>query len=126
MYGWSKISIAKFIAFSTKSMGCFIGKILPYFTPNFSGGNTPGPPLREGAAPSRIHPQHGLRPCAGPFVVPPMFSTNRRPWPYTVKMTLLKTTSLPHRPTPNDLFDQILRKGVIFGSLVQNFSTPTF
>ena len=61
-------------------MGCFIGKIVPYFTrkctilniyfPNFSGGNTPGPPLREG-------------PCAGaqvpPFVVPPMFSTNRRP-----------------------------------------------
>ena len=28
-----------------------------------SGGDTPGPPLREGATPSRTHPQHGLRPC---------------------------------------------------------------
>ena len=27
-------------------------------------GNTPGPPLREGATPSRTQPQHGLRPCA--------------------------------------------------------------
>ena len=93
MYRWSKISTAKFIAISTKSMGCFIGKIVPYFIrkctilniffPNFSGGNTPGPPLREGATPSRTHSEHSLRPCAGaqapPFVVPPMLSTNRRP-----------------------------------------------
>ena len=26
----------------------------------FSGGNTPVPPRREGATPSRTHPQHGL------------------------------------------------------------------
>jgi len=35
----------------------------------------------------------------------------------------VKTTTLPH--TPNDLFDQIWRKGVPFGSLVQTFSTLT-
>ena len=29
-----------------------------------SGGDTPGPPLREGVTPSRTHPQHGQRPCA--------------------------------------------------------------
>ena len=38
--------------------------------------------------------------------------------PYSVK-----TTSLTH--TSNDLFDQIWRKGVPSGSLVQNFLTPT-
>ena len=38
--------------------------------------------------------------------------------PYSVK-----TTSLPHMP--NDLFDQIWHKGVHFGRLVQQFSTPT-
>ena len=37
--------------------------------------------------------------------------------PYSVK-----TTSLPH--TPNDLFNQICRKGVPFGRLVQTFLTP--
>ena len=30
-----------------------------------SGGNTPGPPQREGATPSRTHPQPGLWPGAG-------------------------------------------------------------
>jgi len=34
----------------------------------------------------------------------------------------VKTTSLPH--TPNDLFDQIWRKGVPFVILLQKFSTP--
>jgi len=36
----------------------------------------------------------------------------------------VKTTSLKHMP--NDLFDQISRKGVPFGSLVQKFSTPNY
>ena len=66
MYRWSKISTTKFIAFSIKSMGCFLGKIFPYFTrkctilniyfPNFSGGNTPWPPLREGWPPPASTP----------------------------------------------------------------------
>jgi len=30
-----------------------------------SGGDTPEPPQREGATPSRTHSQHGYRPCAG-------------------------------------------------------------
>jgi len=38
-------------------------------------------------------------------------------------LSSVKTKSLPH--TPNDLFDQICRKGVPFGSLVQKFLTPT-
>ena len=38
-------------------------------------------------------------------------------------LSSVKTKSLPH--TPNDLFDQIWRKGVPFGSLVQKFSTAT-
>jgi len=38
-------------------------------------------------------------------------------------LSSVKTTSLPHMP--NDLFDQIWRKGVPFGSLVQKFSAPT-
>jgi len=40
-------------------------RILHIKSQKFSGGNTPGPPQREGATPSRTHPQHGLRPCAG-------------------------------------------------------------
>ena len=31
----------------------------------FSGGNTPVPPQRQGAIPSRTHPQPGLWPGAG-------------------------------------------------------------
>jgi len=42
----------------------------------FPGYNTPEPPLRERVTPSRIHPKHGLWPCAGPFVVPPILKTN--------------------------------------------------
>jgi hypothetical protein len=36
----------------------------------FSGGYTPGPPWREGATPSRTHPQLGLRPHAGVLRTP--------------------------------------------------------
>ena len=39
-------------------------------------------------------------------------------------LSSVKTTSLQH--TPNDLFDQIWRKGVPFSSLVQKFSTPLY
>ena len=42
---------------------------------------------------------------------------------FLVALYSVKTTSLPH--TPNDLFDQIWRKGVPFGSLVQKISTRT-
>jgi len=30
-----------------------------------SGGDTPGLPQRQGATPSRTHPQHSYTPCAG-------------------------------------------------------------
>ena len=49
----------------------------------FSGSNTPESPLREGATPSHTYPQHSLRPCTGPQMVPslipPMLNSNLRP-----------------------------------------------
>jgi len=47
----------------------------------FSGGGHPGPPQREGATPSRIHPQHGYTPCAGAQAPPLLGRRSRKPFP---------------------------------------------
>jgi len=44
---------------------------------NISGGDTPGPPQREGATPSRSHPQHGYTTQAPPLLGPRC----RKPFP---------------------------------------------
>jgi len=45
------------------------------------GGGHPGPPQREGATPSRIHPQHGYTPCAGAQAPPLLGRRSRKPFP---------------------------------------------
>jgi len=46
-----------------------------------SGGDTPGPPQREGATPSRTHPQHGYMPCAGAQAPPLLGPRSRKRFP---------------------------------------------
>jgi len=96
MYGWSKISTTKLIAFCTKSMACFVSKIWHYFARKcmilniyfqiFFSGNTPGHSLWEGTTPFYAHRSTAFgnawgrkRLCS---TSPPVFSTNRRPFPH--------------------------------------------
>ena len=46
-----------------------------------SGGDTPGPPEREGATPSRTYTQHGYTPCAGAQALPLLGPRSRKPFP---------------------------------------------
>ena len=45
-----------------------------------SGGDTPGPPEREGATPSRTYTQHGYTPCAGAQALPLLGPRSRKPF----------------------------------------------
>ena len=46
-----------------------------------SGGNTPGPPQRDGATPCRTHRQHGYTLCAGAQAPPLLGPRSRKPSP---------------------------------------------